>query len=267
MNLSIVDWFGFDLSIQERTRLIKDAGFNGILLLWADYFDKDYKKIPELARKAGLYVENVHAPYMNANALWEDTINGQDACKEIISCIEDCTTHGITTLVMHPENKKGTETVELPSDFKIGIERIKRIVDTAERLNVNIAIENMSRHEYLDCIFQNIHSERLGLCFDSGHCNIFTPEHDLLMQYGDRLMALHLHDNDGADDWHSLPFSGNVCWDDIAIKLKTFSYSGAIALEVGNKKFEHISKPDEFLRLAIDSAVRMRGLCNSECQH
>lgn len=261
MNLSIVDWFGYNLSPQDRMRLIKEAGFNGVLLLWADYFDKDYKQFPEYARNAGLYVENAHAPYMNANALWEDTVNGQDACKELVSCVEDCTTHNIPTLVMHTENKNGTETVELPSDFTIGIERMKRIIDTAERLNVNIAVENMSRHEYLDCIFQNIHSARLGFCFDSGHYNMFTPEHDLLTQYGDKLMALHLHDNDGVDDWHSLPFSGNVCWDGIAGKLKTLSCNGVIALEVGNKKFEHIEKPDEFLRLAVDSAERMKSLC------
>ena len=260
MRISIVDWFGYNLSPQDRMRFIKEAGFDGVLLLWADYFDKDYKKFPEYARNAGLYVENAHAPYMNANALWEDTINRQDTCKELISCIEGCAVYEIPTLVMHPENKSGTETVGLPPDFTIGIERMKQIVDTAERLNVNIAVENMSRREYLDCIFQNVHSERLGFCFDSGHWNVFTPEHDLLTQYGDKLMALHLHDNDGVDDWHSLPFSGNIGWNDIADKLKAIAYKGAIAFEVGNKKFEHIEKPDKFLKLAFDSAERIKSL-------
>lgn len=96
---------------------------------------------------------------------------------------------------MHPENKKGTGTVGLPCDFSIGIERMKRIVDIAEQLNVNVAIENMSRPEYLERIFRDIQSERLGFCFDSGHCNVFTPNVDFLALYGDKLMALHLHDN------------------------------------------------------------------------
>lgn len=267
MHLSIVDWFGFNLSPQDRMRLIKDAGFNGVLLLWADYFDKDYKKFPEYARNVGLYVENAHAPYMNANALWEDTVNGRDACNALISCVEDCAIHGIPTLVMHPENKSGTETVGLPSDFTLGMDKMKRIADAAERFCVNIAVENMSRHEYLDCIFQNIRSERLGFCFDSGHCNVFTPAHDLLTQYGDRLMALHLHDNDGINDWHALPFSGNINWNETADKLSRIPYSGAIALEVGNARFEHIVEPRAFLKLAVESAERVRGLCNSECRH
>lgn len=261
MNLSIVDWFGYILSPHDRMRLIKEAGFNGVLLLWADYFDKDYMRFPDYARAAGLCVENAHAPYMNANDLWKDTINGQDACKQLISCVEDCAAHDIPTLVMHPENKSGTETVELPVDFTVGIDRLKRIIDTAERLSINIAVENMSRREYLDCIFQNIQSDRLGFCFDSGHCNVFTPEHDLLTEYGHKLMALHLHDNDGVDDWHSLPFSGNIHWGDIAAKLQATSYNGAIALEVGNKGFERITEPDKFLKLAVKSAERIKNLC------
>ena len=252
MNLSIVDWFGYNLTAHDRMRYIKDAGFSGVLLLWADYFDNDYKQFPEYARSAGLYVENVHAPYMNANALWENTINGQEACQEIITCIEECSVHAIPTLVMHPENKKDTETHDLPFSFTLGIERFKRIVDTAERLNVNIAVENMCRSEYLDCIFSNIQSKRLGFCFDSGHCNVFTPEIDFLTIYADKLMALHLHDNDGIEDWHSLPFSGNINWNDIGAKLKLISFSGDIALEVGNTKFEHIKSPDKFLNLAIE---------------
>ena len=89
MNLSIVDWFGYNLSPKDRMRLIKEAGFSGVLLLWADYFDKDYMHFPDYARNAGLHVENAHAPYMNANDLWKDTINGQDTCKQLISCVED----------------------------------------------------------------------------------------------------------------------------------------------------------------------------------
>jgi len=265
MDLAIVDWFGYNLSPQDRMRLIKEAGFSGVLLLWADYFDKDYKRFPEYAGKAGLHVENAHAPYLNANDLWEDTVDGQEACGQLVSCVRDCAAYGIPTLVMHPENKRGTETACLPADFTVGIERFRCIIDAAERLNVNVAVENMSRREYLDCIFQSIRSDRLKFCFDSGHCNVFTPEHDLLTEYGDKLAALHLHDNNGADDWHSLPFSGGIGWDDIARRLRRAAFNGAVALEVGNKRFERIEEPDEFLSLAYESAERFGRLCVFAC--
>ena len=96
-------------------RLIKEAGFSGVLLLWADYFDKDYTRFPEYARKVGLCVENAHAPYMNANDLWKDTINGRNACEQLISCVEDCAAHSIPTLVMHPKIKMGQNRLICPS--------------------------------------------------------------------------------------------------------------------------------------------------------
>ena len=106
MNLSIVDWFGYNLSPQHRMRVIKEAGFTGVMLLWADYFDKDYKLFPDYARNAGLIIDNAHAPYLNANHLWEDTIDGQEAYQEIITCLEDCAAYNVSTIVMHPENKE-----------------------------------------------------------------------------------------------------------------------------------------------------------------
>ncbi|MCL1857855.1 MAG: sugar phosphate isomerase/epimerase [Oscillospiraceae bacterium] len=258
MTLSIVDWFGYNLSPQERMRLIKKAGFSGIIgFIWADLFDSNYKSFPEYAGNAGLYVENIHGPWSGANELWNDSLNGQNFMEEIFENIKACSFYEIPTLVMHPECKNGTEYTELPENFDIGIDRWERITDFAERLDVNIAVENMARPEYLDCIFTNIKSKRLGFCFDSGHWNLFMPELDLLTLYGDRLMALHLHDNDGINDWHALPLSGNIDWDDIKTKLKSAGYKGSIALEVGNKNFEHIKEPEKFLQLAVESAKKL----------
>jgi L-ribulose-5-phosphate 3-epimerase len=257
MNLSIVDYFGYNLPPQERLRLIKEAGFGGVMLLWADYFDKDYRLFPEYAGKVDLQIENAHAPYLRANDLWKDTLDGQAAFDELTACIEECAAHSILTVVMHPENKSGTETVELPQNFSVGLDRMKWLIDMTERLDISIAVENMSRPEYLEAIFKNVQSDKLGFCFDSGHWNVFTPKTDFLSLYGHKLKAVHLHDNTGIDDWHALPFSGNIDWNDITAKLAKSSYPGTAALEIGNKNFESIEDPLEFLRLAVERAKKI----------
>ena len=258
MDITITDWFGYNLPPKERMRLIKAAGFSGIIgLMWSDLFDANYKQFPAYARNAGLYVENMHAMWNGVNELWTDNLVGQGFMEEVLKNIKVCSDYEIPAVVLHPECKNGIEYAELPDNFNIGIERLKKIIDTAEQLNINIAIENMARPEYLDCIFKNIQSKRLGFCFDSGHWNLFMPEVDLLTLYGDRLLALHLHDNDGVNDWHALPFSGNIDWDDIRVKLKTVDYKGSIALEVGNKTFEHITEAEEFLRIAAEKAKKL----------
>lgn len=258
MDLNIVDYFGYNLPSQERFRLIKEAGFSGITgLLWQDDFDKDYQSFPDYANNTGLYIENIHSPWWGYNDIWVDNKKGQNFMQEIIELIKICSFYKISTIVMHPEHKNGTEYSKLPVTFDIGLERLKIIVDMAERFKINIAMENMCRFEYLDCIFNNIHSERMGFCFDSGHWNVFMPNIDLLTLYGDRLMALHLHDNNGEEDWHALPLSGNINWNYIADKLKKIKYEGALSLEVGNKTLEHIKSPDEFLKLAFERATKI----------
>ncbi|MGL6173314.1 MAG: sugar phosphate isomerase/epimerase family protein, partial [Cellulosilyticaceae bacterium] len=163
-NYTIVDWFGYNLSPRERMNVIKTAGFTGVILLWTDQFDPDYKDFPRYALEAGLYVENTHAPYIEANTLWQDHSSGEAYTKKLISCLEDCAVYDIPTLVMHPTN--GKTPLPLTS---IGIERLKHIIDKAETLNVNVALENMESPQYLEYIFSQIQSDRLGFCFDSGH--------------------------------------------------------------------------------------------------
>ncbi len=248
-NYTIVDWFGYNLPPRERMNAIKSSGFTGVILLWTDQFDSDYKDFPRYALEAGLFVENTHAPYIEANTLWEDHSNGDEYATKLISCIEDCATYEIPTLVMHPTNGKTPLPV---SD--IGIERLKRIIDKAEKLNINIALENMESPQYLEYIFRKIQSDRLGFCYDSGHHNLYSPDLDLLRLFSDKLMALHLHDNNSKADMHALPFSGNIDWHKISESLKAIEYKGAVAFETRNTGFEHIESADEFLSIAIKKA-------------
>ena len=231
---------------------IRLAGFDGVILLWADYFDPDYKDFPKYAENEGLYVENAHAPYMQANTIWDDTITGDSYVNHIIRCIEECSVYNIPTLIMHPIN--GVTPLHKNN---VGLERFKKIVEGAEKYSVNIAIENQGNPEYLDLVFKNIQSDRLCFCYDSGHENFYSPSIDLLNLYGDKLVALHLHDNNGQEDAHALPFSGNIDWNRIARKLKKFNYNGAVALETLNKGFEHIASPLEFLQIALDRAKKI----------
>lgn len=101
---TIVDYFGYDLSPMERMRAIKAAGFDGVILLWADYFDADYQMFPVYARRAGLFVENAHAPYKDANAIWEAGAAGDEYAAHILRCIEECAQNGVPSLVVHPIN-------------------------------------------------------------------------------------------------------------------------------------------------------------------
>lgn len=246
----IHDWFGYRIDNEERFRLIREAGFDNVLLWWGDEYTDyvgDKNLLPEMARKAGLDIENIHAPFDKTNRIWTESANAEDIVKRYAQCIIDCSQHNIPTVVIHLTNE---DTPPPPSI--LGLDRIKYLVDLAEQKNVNIALENVRRPEYLQFIFENVQSSRLGFCYDSGHENCYTKGTDLLSLYGDKLMALHLHDNDGTDDQHRIPGEGIINWDSIVRKIKQTTYSGAASLEVTNEFSELYSSisAQEFLKVA-----------------
>jgi len=258
--LSIFQWFGYqELSPAESFRLIKQAGFDAVLLWWDDEFDPDYRKQPELAQRAGLYVENIHAPFGDTkHSIWVEGEAGQAIFERYMQCIDDCATFEIPTVVMHISRNSAP-----PLLSELGLERLKRIADSAEKHNINIAIENLCSIEAMirvTHVLDQIDSPHLGLCFDSGHLNAQqTPKLDWLARFGHRLMALHLHDNHSINDEHLLPFDGTIDWSALMKQIVQTGYAGPTTLEV-DKIAEPGTAPEDFLAQAYERAKRLKEL-------
>ncbi len=256
--ITIYIWFGYDLETKERYRLIKKAGFDGVKIWWSDNFGCwDFHSHPKYAQNAGLFIEDIHTPYEDVNNLWLDNIKGKELTESLISYIDDCSTYNIPTMVLHLTNGNNPPCVN-----KLGIDRIKSIVERAEQRNVNVAVENLRTTDHIEAVFNEIKSKRIGFCYDSGHHNCRTPNEDLLTRYGEKLMTLHLHDNDGYingagdEDQHRLPFDGNINWEETMKKIAYSNFLGATALEVMNFSYESM-KPEEFLEAAYEKAKRL----------
>jgi sugar phosphate isomerase/epimerase len=247
--IAIYDWFGYDLTITERYRLIKDAGFDGVLLWWSEYLDRgDYHGGPRLAREAGLFVENIHTPFQVQDGLWLDNLEGEATVECYLKCIADCAEFEIPTMVVH-----------LPDDDKphtaLGLNRIRTMAELAERLSVNIALENLSNFENLSFVLHNVDSPRVGFCYDCGHHYRCYPKLDLLALFGSRCMALHLHDFEGSS-MHRLPFDGAIDWPVAMKRIAESGYQGATAIEAMNWDYGALSA-EAFLQKAFLAAHKL----------
>lgn len=161
--ISIYDWFGYDLSSKERYQFIKEAGFDRVLLWWSEHFGRnDYRNGPQLAREAGLYIENIHAPIHNQNNLWLDNQDGEALVECYLQCIADCAEFEIPTMVVHLPDEDNLHNA-------LGMDRIKRITEKAEQLEVNVALENVRNLTNLAAVLEQVDSLRIGFCYDSGH--------------------------------------------------------------------------------------------------
>lgn len=99
-------------------------------------------------------------------------------------------------------------------------------------------------------------SPSAGFCYDSCHHANYAPQFGLLEKYGNRLAALHLHDNGGKNNQHRLPFDGKVNWETVIKKISLTGYKGATSLEPMNWDYEDISIR-EFLERAFRKAQKL----------
>ena len=256
--ISIFAFFSQKVPFEERFRMVKQAGFDGVLLWWGDDdTDQDHEDQPELARKAGLAIENIHVPFFGANVLWEDSPSGEFVLNHYLQCIDDCVDHEIPTMVLH-----AIFGGNMPPVNDIGIKRFWEIANKAEAKGINVAVENLRETNlHAAYVLEKIDAPRLGFCYDSGHwnaCKDKSDEFDLFARFGHRLMALHLNDNHGVADDHLLPFNGTVDWPATMQKIAQTGYQGPTALEF-NILMEGLTA-EEFLAQAYARAKKLEAM-------
>lgn len=117
--------------------------------------------------------------------------------------------------------------------------------------------QNCLSSDNLDMVLNTFQSKFAGYCYDSCHHQNYAPDSDLLNKYGNRLMALHLHDNGGKNNQHQLPFDGNIDWRDVMKKITLTGYQGSTTLEPMNWDYEDLS-----IQKFLDCAYQKANLLN-----
>ncbi len=244
----------FDVPFAERMAMIRDAGF-GATCLWWEEERVEVRRLrhlaPDIVRKHGLRLDNIHVPYRWCNDLWSLKDDRRRAAVERhLGWVDDCRRHDIPLLVMHV-----TMGRRMPPPNALGIDSLRRIVEAAETSGVAIAIENTRSDRHIEALFHAVPSANLGLCFDTSHDFLHgDPPLRLLEDWGHRLAATHLSDTDGKRDYHWIPGAGSIDFETIAAHLPE-SYTGCYMLEVAPTRRE--ASLGDFLSQARESALSL----------
>lgn len=255
-DIGIFNWFGYRIPISERAALIKAAGFSHVMLWWGDeYLEYDSPKEahPALFRNAGLEIASVHLPFAGVNNLWLDNADGERIFHYLLNCLEGCAKYQLPVAVLHVSSGSAP-----PPFSDVGIRRFQALADLAASSGIWLALENLQRLEYLDYVFARVESDALAFCYDSGHDLLYASASYLMIDmYGDKLKAVHLHDNEGVFDDHLLPGQGRVEWPLVKAKLDKY-YIGPYMLECDNfGKDVEATSPAEYLAQAFAAAKRL----------
>lgn len=94
--------------------------------------------------------------------------------------------------------------------------------------------------ERIDRINERYGAEILGFCFDTGHANLIGLDFEnFITTLGHRLKVLHIHDNDGRQDLHQIPFTfamarenkASTDWEGFIRGLRKIRFDGVLSFE------------------------------------
>jgi len=207
---------------------IADAGFSHIH--WCHHWNTDFlyskweiEQIGKWLKAYGLQLLDLHASAGNEKD-WASSQEYQRlAGVELVKNRIEMTSYlSADVAIMHvpaaPDSVPVRKSLDVLEPF-------------AKERNVRIAIEN-GNFEAISKLLSEYSPEYVGLCYDAGHGNMGADGLAHLEALKDRLISVHLHDNDGTSDQHKLPFSGTVDWERLARIMAESAYTKCVSMEV-----------------------------------
>jgi len=176
---------------------------------------------------------------------------------------------GSDVVIMHALRWQ-PETEGNPERWPQLLRSLDALESYAHRQGVRLAIENMPGDDFagLRRLFTAYGPDYLGLCYDSGHGNIGGEGLAHLDTVKDRLISIHLHDNNGSGDQHQAPLDGTVDWPRLAGILAASSYAKCISMESNMGSYGEMEE-ETFLGRAYERGMAVAEMvtkANQDCQ-
>jgi len=249
----------FGIGTKEQISLFKQIGFDGFFVQWN--CGTDLQELRQHADFEGMTFHSVHAPFLKAADMWQNSTAAREAIGELLECAVQCSSAGVPIMVCH--TFIGFED-HSPTSF--GIANYKTVAERAKELGVKIAFENTEGEEYLAALMEAFNGDdNVGYCWDTGHELCYNHGKDMLSPYGNRLLCTHLNDNlgikafDGTitwhDDLHLLPFDGIADWTDVAHRLNACGYNDFLTFELNTKSKPNRCENDVYDRMNIEDYI------------
>lgn len=253
--MHVIGRFGWEAGI----KLLAEAGYDALDL---SLFEMSNETSPfngegwrehtawirKLANDCGVEFNQAHAPFVFK---WSDrTVWETIAQPRVLRSVEIAALAGAHTIVVHPIHHfpyPGREE----EMHQMNIEYYQAFIPLCRQYGIKVAVENMwQRDPIRKYIIDDVGSRAAALarlvdelnaiapgcftaCLDLGHSVLVGEETQDAIRVlgGERLGALHIHDNDYISDQHTLPGLGRMNWPAITAALKEIGYQGEFTYE------------------------------------
>ena len=237
----------YDITICELVRyneLLRKPEINPDSPFMKDDYREYCAMLKAYADERGIVCNQAHAPF---------SVMAPVIYKLLPRSIEIAGLLGCEVIVIHPGNDWTPE-----ENKKMYFE----LLPLAKKYGMKIATENMwnwdikkdeacfaacSNETDFVANLKAVDDEDFIACLDIGHAEmrgLNTTAEKMIHALGDKLLALHLHDNDKWQDSHAIPFTMDIDFDIVCKALKDIGYKGDFTLEschiFGDRKREEV---------------------------
>lgn len=234
---------------KEAVKMICEAGFDAIdYSMFAMKDEPDYvlnqpgyknhlKELRDIASSYGVTFDQAHSPFPPMRV--GDVEYSSMMWPKILRSIECAGLLGVEIIVVHP--------IYTPKNcFETNMEMFHSLEYYAKESGVKIALENMwgtdkngkkfpnvcSTAEDFNRYVDALNPDVFTACLDLGHIGLVgenAPE--MIKKMGSRIACLHVHDNNGIDDSHTLPYTMSMDFKEILTALAQIDYKGNLTFE------------------------------------
>lgn len=224
--------FGYDVIDVGLYRVIyHDDPYPHNPLLDDENFERALDERIEACERLGLNIGTTHLPYRFA---YEDPSSPNYDYYHEMTCrsLRASEYMGAEWAVLHINDPDAT------------VAYVKRLFADTGVKRVGIAIENLADRPIDELILAHdtlkAEGYRVGICFDTGHCNINQYYNEdvaqTVIRLGSRIKMLHVHDNMRNTDRHIAPYLGCIKWGGVMKALAEIGYEGDLNLELQPEK-------------------------------
>jgi sugar phosphate isomerase/epimerase len=237
------------MSLDQAAQVAAEAGFCRVeLSIWPEHLG-DWWLQPERTRERlatyGLVADSVHSP----ETAWDNNAIAEPARLASVAAAREAiwaaAAVGARLVVVHPNRsgQQGSGGAD-PQATERTRASLADLATTADDAGVRLALENMPartadrpgvRVAELLAMIAGL-GDHLGVLLDVGHCNISGTDPCAEARLaGNKLLAMHLQDNEGlpGQDQHLFPGMGTIDWDRLLDTLDEIGYGGLRTFEVG----------------------------------
>ncbi len=194
--------------LPEHLDLIKEKSLNLELYFAGDVLDSLTMNDVRKAKDALDYNPSLsfHAPFMDLSPGAVDALVREATMKRFNHILDVAELLQPKAIVCHSGYDKWRYALKPEWWLEMSLLTWQPLNKRASAMGVKLAIENIFETEpsNLKMLMEQMHSDNFGICFDTGHCNLFSKVRidDWMEALNPYIIELHLHDNDRSSDQH-----------------------------------------------------------------